>query len=179
MCSSGGFPDHSYRWNMSVEDSVYCKDKARTLSSMKELCKKSGQNCSKHKGCIHPPLLNVEPSAVVLDELHLMLRIGDVLIRNLILYAHSRDHRSQERLGETTHHIQELETAIRSCGVSFHIWQKREPTGKPIPGSYDWTALTGTHKLKVLQRLPEMMNKILPDAVCGRIVHLWNVSEWS
>ena len=59
------------------------------------------------------------------------------------------------------------------------VWKKREPTGKPIPGSYDWTVLTGTHKLKVLQRLPEMMNKILPDAVCGRIVHLWNVSEWS
>jgi len=72
MCSSGGFPDHSYRWNMSVEDSVYCGDKTRTLSCMTELCKTSGQNCSKHKGCMHPPLLNVESSAVVLDELHLM-----------------------------------------------------------------------------------------------------------
>jgi len=81
---------------MSVEDSVYCKDKARTLSPMKELCRKSVQNCSKHKCYIHPPLLNVEPSAIILDELHLMLRIGDVLIRNLILYAHSRDHHSQE-----------------------------------------------------------------------------------
>ena len=132
---------------MSIEE-VYCSDKARTLSSMKDLCRFALQNCSKHKGCICTPLVNIEPNSVVLDELHLMLRIGDVLIRNLILFAHSQDHYSQERLGERTHHIQELEKAISSCGVSFHIWQKREPTGKPISGSYDWTALTGDTQAK-------------------------------
>ena len=163
---------------MSIEDNVYCTDKAKTLSSMKELSRFSSQTCNRHKGCIHPPLVNTDPNSIVLDELHLMLRIGNVLIRNLILFAHSQDHYSQEHLREKTHHIQELERAISSCGVSFHIWQKRESTGKPISGRYDWTALTGTHKLKVLQRLPEKMHTILPEGVCGKIVHLWNVSAF-
>ena len=73
-----------------------------------------------------------------------MLRVGDVLLRNLILYTDSRDHASQEDQGEEAIHLQQLEPAIRSCGVSFQIWQKQESTGKPIPGSYEWTALTGS-----------------------------------
>ena len=62
---------------MSIEDNVYCSDKARTLSSMKELSRFSLQTCNRHKGCIHPPLVNIEPNSIVLDELHLMLCIGD------------------------------------------------------------------------------------------------------
>ena len=124
---------------MSIEE-VYCSDKARTLSSMKDLCRFALQNCSKHKGCICTPLVNIEPNSVVLDELHLMLHIGDVLIRNLILFAHSQDHYSQERLGERTHHIQELQKAISSCGVSFHIWQNENQPVNPFQA-----AMTGQH----------------------------------
>ena len=62
---------------MSIEDNVYCSDKARTLSSMKELSRFSSQTCNRHKGCIHPPLVNIETNSIVLDELHLMLCIGD------------------------------------------------------------------------------------------------------
>ena len=89
---------------------------------MKKLSRFSSQTCSQYKGCIHPPLVNIEPNSIVLDELHLMLRIGDVVIRNLILFVHSQDHHSQEHLGEKTHHVKELERAISSCGVRFHIW---------------------------------------------------------
>jgi len=47
-----------------------------------------------------------------------------------------RDHACREHRGEDANHLRQLEQAIRSCGVSFHIWQKREPTGKPIPGRW-------------------------------------------
>lgn len=40
-----------------------------------------------------------------------------------------------------------------------------------VSGSYDWAGLTGTHKLKVLQRLPEKMHTIMRVLACGRIVH--------
>jgi len=163
----------SNRWDMSVEEDVYCQQKARSISTLEECSKHSKQKCNKHLGCIHPLLLKIELDHLVLDELHLMLRI-DVLFRNLILYADSRDHTSRER-GETCRHVQQLQQAIQSCGVSFQIWQKKEPSGKPLPGSYDWTALSGKHKLQVLQKLPEKMATFLPDATCTKIANLWNV----
>ena len=105
------------------------------------------------------------------------LRVGDVLLRNLILYADSRDHASWEHQGEEpNNNLRQLEQAILSCGVSFQIWQKREPTGKPISGSYDWTALTGKHKLQVLKMLPEKMSTLMPDSISPRVPALWRVS---
>ena len=110
------------RWDMSVDEEVYCQEKSRSLSSLKSDSQKSRRHCSKHLGCIHPPLLNIELDNIVVDELHLMLRVGDVLLRNLILYTDSRDHASREHQGEDTNHLQQLEQAIRSCGESFQIW---------------------------------------------------------
>ena len=164
------------RWDMSVDEEVYCQEKARSLSSLKSDSQHSTRHCSKHLGCIHPPLLNIELDSIVVDELHLMLRVGDVLLRNLILYADSRDHASREHRGEEANNLRQLEQAIRSCGVSFQIWQKWEPTGKPISGSYGWTALTGKHKLQVLKMLPEKMSTLMPASISPRVVALWRVS---
>ena len=164
------------RWDMSVDEEVYCQEKARSLSSLKSDSRHSTRHCNKHLGCIHPPLLNIELDSIVVDELHLMLRVGDVLLRNLILYADSRDHASREHRGEEPNNLRQLEQAIRSCGVSFQIWQKREPTGKPISGSYDWTALTGKHKLQVLKMLPEKMSTLMPDSISPRVAAPWRVS---
>ena len=157
---------------MSVDEEVYCQEKARSLSSLKSDSQHSTWHCSKHLGCIHPPLLNTEVDSIMVDELHLMLRVGDVLLRNLILYADSRDHASHEHR-EEANNLWQLEQAIHSCGVSFQIWQKREPTGKPISGSYDWTALTGKHKLQVLKMLPEKMSVLMPASISPRVVALW------
>ena len=54
-------------------------------------------------------------------------------------------------MGEQTNHIRQLEEAIHSCDVSFQVWQNQEPTGKPVPGSFDFTPLSGKDKLKVFQ----------------------------
>ena len=64
-------------------------------------------------------------SKVVVDELHLLLRVMDVLIRNLISLAVSRDHEEQ-RQGETSNHIRQLQQAVQSCKVTFTIWQRVE-----------------------------------------------------
>ncbi len=165
---------------MSVDEDVYCRQKARTLTSIKEKSKLGKKPCSQHLGSVRPPLVNVEPSHIVLDELHLLLRIGDVLIRNLIWYAASRDLRNRERQGvrgaTCTSHVIQLEQAIRSCRVSFQIWLKKDHNGRPVPGSYDWTALTGKHKYQVLQTLPELMPSFLPEDLCPSVVRLWTVS---
>ena len=76
-------------------------------------------------------------------------------------------HRRKEHR-EEINGIKELEEAVRACGVSFQIRQNREPTGKPIPGSYDFTALSGMFKLQVMKKLPAKFDTILPDGLGPR-----------
>ena len=67
---------------MKAEDTVYLKDKQRTLQLLKE---------NKSKDSVHKPMLNIELDYVIPDELHLLLRITDVLMNNLITSAISYD----------------------------------------------------------------------------------------
>ena len=64
-----------------------------------------------------PPLVNIPLDHIVLDELHLLVRIMDVLIRNLILYADSKDHRQKAHHGVESHNVRKVEQAICSCRV--------------------------------------------------------------
>ena len=51
-----------------------------TLKEMNELAGKKTKNFC----CVNTPLINIELDHVILDELHLLLRIMDVLIKNLV-----------------------------------------------------------------------------------------------
>ena len=160
---------------MSQPEDEYTKNKARSLSEMQKLGSRSYSSCSKHLGCIKSPLISIPLDHIVLDELHSLLRIGDVLLRNLIWYMDSLDHRSKAHMGEQTNHIRQLEEAIHSCGVSFQVWQNREPSGKPIPGSFDFTPLSGKDKLKVFKKLPAKMDLLLSEDLAPQVARLWNV----
>ena len=93
---------------MSVDEDVYNSPpptgKARTLASMLHNSKFTVPK--KHLGSKNPPILKVEPTQVILDELHLLLRIGDVLLRKVILQADSIDQRqNMHRGGHTENHL--------------------------------------------------------------------------
>ena len=154
---------------------MYSEEKARTLQKMKDIAACSYSSCARHLGCVLPPLVDVPLDCVVLDELHLLLRVMDVLIRNLVFHADSEDHRQRAHHGTESLHLKKLEQTIRSCGVCFQIWQNREPTGKPIPGSFDWTPLSGKHKLQVLKNLPAKMDTIFEESIASSVAKLWNV----
>ncbi len=67
-------------------------------------------------GCKSLPLLNFEVSDIIIDELHLMLRVTDILMRNLIwamIYIDMKDK------GESN--LNRLVNEIRSCGVTFKV----------------------------------------------------------
>ena len=68
---------------MSVDDEAYNGDNMRTLDKMKK-CRKA-KGIDKVKGCVNPPLLEIEPRNCVIDELHLFLRISDVLFENFFV----------------------------------------------------------------------------------------------
>jgi hypothetical protein len=107
-----------------VTEAVYSSPppngKARTLAALTANCHFSQPK--RHLGSKNPPILPLEPTSLVLDELHLLLRIGDVLLRNLILHADSLDQETYMASGRRTdNHIRSLELHIKQCGVSFSI----------------------------------------------------------
>ena len=55
---------------MSVDEKVYTdtSKKARTLQRMQELSSHSYSSCSRHLGCVLPPLLNIPLDNIVLDD---------------------------------------------------------------------------------------------------------------
>lgn len=73
------------RWNVSVDHDC------RTATSMKECLESSSF------GVVHPPLLNFDLDQLIIDELHMMLRVSDVLLRNLIWAMVSFDDEERRR----------------------------------------------------------------------------------
>ena len=88
------------------------------------------ENGKKEFCCINQPLPNIPRDRIVLDELHLLLRIEDVLMNNLIEDAIERDDKEsvlmakrREKL-ERGKHLRKLVETINSCGVTFNVWEK-------------------------------------------------------
>ena len=126
---------------MSKPGSDYTVKLKRTLESLKEGSTAKGKS---RLGSLHPPLLKVPTiDHVVVDELHLLLRIFDVLLRNLIFMAIQLDQHQK-----SDQHLLTLKTAIRSCGVTFEIWPSDD---KKNSSNYEWTSLTGRDRKKVLK----------------------------
>lgn len=87
----------------------------------------------------HLPLLSIEPVNVIPDELHLFMRIFDVLIRNLIDDVIDKAKVRKEQGG----YLDSLVKSIRDCGVTFSVWSSKDQ------GDLDWTSLTGNEMKRV------------------------------
>ena len=101
-----------YRWNVQIDH------EARTLQSL-HMCLADPKN---KKGCINAPLLNIPINDIVIDEMHLMLRIFDILLRNVIWAMIHQDlierHNSRPAI-----YLDQLVKEIKSCGVTFKVHQ--------------------------------------------------------
>ena len=72
----------SERWNVNSEYTSYNSTPlCRSLQEIKEMCQKKTDNYC----CFSEPLLDISLDHVVIDELHLMLRVTDVMVENLII----------------------------------------------------------------------------------------------
>ena len=71
----------SLRGDMNKPDQYHESEPLRrTLEEIKDFaCKSKGENYC----CVNEPLLNIPLDHISLDELHLMLRITDILIGNI------------------------------------------------------------------------------------------------
>ena len=118
------------RWKMDKHFNDFNSQPiARTLQEVKEMSKKSKDNY----GCCREPLLNIELDHVVVDELHLLLRITDVLTANLITEVTDWDIEANlEEKQSKDAHLNKLVSCIRSCGVSFVVWKKKMRMGSKV-----------------------------------------------
>lgn len=109
--------DKAERGDMSKDLQYYNSlPMVRTLDTMCQIVnKKSKQNC----GCVNQPLLSVGIDKIVVDEVRLM-RIGDILIRNLIENAVRSDHKENIGGGGSTNQknrtMDIVVKCINSCG---------------------------------------------------------------
>ena len=111
------------RWDMSLQLGAAGLQR-RTLDSIKDRAQPAASDKDKNPyGCIHPPLLNVQPDCIVVDELHLLLRISDRLIDNLVARAAELDLKCRDHgIGEPNN-LSRLQQAISGCGVYFKVKQ--------------------------------------------------------
>lgn len=75
---------------------------------------------------------------------------------------------------QTSAHLDNLVTAISSCGVSFSIWEKSNADGR-ASGVYDWTSLMGRDKKILLDKLPPKLGDIITPGTSDAITRLWKV----
>ena len=138
--------------------------------------KPSNAPASDRLGIKHQPLLEIEPSQIIPDELHLLLRIGDVLVRNLIfevVTAARQQRRSPQFLLSS---LRQVEAAAAACGITFKIWEVKDQDGKGS-GKYDSTSLMGTDMKKMLRLLPDSFDELLRAEVAGLTAQIWKVKK--
>lgn len=139
------------------------------------------KRAAKNYCCCHKPLLNIPLSNIILDELHLMLRITDILLENVIEDAMQWDDKesstsAKKKSLEKSQHVKKRVEAINNCGVSFSIWEKRNADGKGS-GTWDWTSLMGDDRKKLLRELPKRLASFnsIQKNTCEKVVQLWKV----
>ncbi|XP_048581436.1 uncharacterized protein LOC125561333 [Nematostella vectensis] len=161
------------RGDMSKDDEYYEKDPLRrTLQDIIECGKrKKGENYC----CVNKPLFNIEPDHILIDELHLMLRVTDILIDNAIEDAMQWDEKekiSKRSNKGSTSHLSQLVQTIRLCGVSFQVWEKLNADGRGS-GTYDFTSLMGSDRKKLLKKLPEKLIGVPQPSTAARVAEIW------
>lgn len=157
------------RSDMTKPMNYYWKESKRTLDDMKRCALKQQYSCE------HPPLLEIPLENVVLDELHLMLRVTDKLTKNLVTEAISRDKKDnlhKAPRNRTATHLNSLVKAICSCGVSFSVWEKKNADGSGS-GTHDFTSLMGTDKKLLLEKLPAKLDGIIGPTTSSTVIKIW------
>ena len=157
----------------------------RTKSSLEERCRK--RRVDDRKGCVNPPLINIDPEDVIVDELHLMLRVTDRLLKNLFLGCQAQDHAANHKKpGVLGPQVKALVSLIRRCGVGFSAWFRRN-ANQEFTNTLDFISLNGDERKKVLRLLPDLLPDILPESYAEDVVKLWRdfgdlyatISSWS
>ena len=104
---------------MRQPESKYTTTNILTLQGLKTAATKTTAKAK--MGSQFQPLLEIPLERIIIDRLHLLLRIFDVLLRNVIYMVLKVD---QDESAQT--HTDSLKKAIKECGVSFSLYEKKD-----------------------------------------------------
>ena len=107
--------------------------------------------------------------------MHLLLRVVDVLLNNLledVLQWDKKDDLNKKRGEKKGVHRERLQAAVRSCGVSFDIWEKTNADGKGS-GTYDFTSLLGNDKKQLLREFPGKILSVVQTSTSNTVKKIW------
>ena len=145
---------------------------ARTIEENQKI----GEQTRKQYNVSHPPLFPTIPlKNVVIDNLHLFLRVSDVIIDLLIVELRRQDAIDRVKKFSSAdlsryRHIQSFQNFVSSLGIpSFEFYVGR--SSKELK----FRSLTGPEKPKVLKHID--IQALLPNfeaSQCQAIQHLWN-----
>jgi len=127
--------------------------------------------------CKHLPLINIETDHIIPDELHLLLRITDVLLKNFIATAVAHDKRTMKTRWKLKNGpmLKSVILNIRRCGIPFDVWAKKDEDCQK--GSYSFTSLVGYRKKNLLKFFPSRIPLCHPSNEVKQVVQLWTVSS--
>lgn len=83
-----------------------------------------------------------------------------------------KDNFNKKKADHKDCHVQKLQSTIRSCGVSFDIWEKTNADGKGS-GQYDFTSLLGSDKKKLLADLLRKLTECTKQETSATVIQLW------
>ena len=140
---------------------------------VKDACVSNGATSGKNMyGQKTKPLVSIPINKIVIDELHLMLRVTDLLTSALINDAIKKDRLAGAKKALEGPNLAKLIEAVRRCGVTFAVWEARNADGSGS-GRVECTSLMGPDKRKVLKRLPEHVKGCLTAATEEKVLALW------
>lgn len=163
---------------MSKPDTYYeCSPQRRMLEDLKKCCHLKRGN--KNFCCINPPLLNIPLDHIILDELHLLFRVTDVLTRNvldeMIEWDDEETHKKKvSKPSAIGQHLKKSVETLNKCGIAFHVWEKKNADGKGS-GTYDWTSLMGNEKKMLLRTFPQHFPSLLRPETVRTVQKIWKV----
>lgn len=129
----------------------------------------------KQPGCQHQPIFNIPLDNVIIDGLHLMLRVMDYLETGLIFEVVDRDeaeNKGKPPSARTSTHLDAPLTTVSSLGISLNVWRPKDSVKK-----LEWTSLLGREKRLLLRKLPCHFTTLLPPERAPVIKKLWAVSK--
>ena len=144
----------------------------QTLDQIKKCVR--GKKAEIKKGCINQPLIEIEPQNSIPDELHLFLRITDVIFYTLFGHLIALDNKSRVHRTESSGHLQAGVQFVRRLGISFNVWMCEDKQSKSR-SAFEMTALNRNERLKILKNFPVLFDKILPQNVAVPLAKLWVV----
>ena len=111
-------------------------------------------------------------------HMHLTYSHADVLTKNLVTAAiawDKEDNFNKRPCDRTNMHLESLIEAVNSCGVCFHVWEKKNADGGGS-GIYEFTSLVGTDKKILLKYLPDKLEGVIKADSSETVVNLWKVN---